>query len=217
MPAPQKFTIYLIRHAESTANTKLWLIGGRSNQVELSTLGKQQAKELGLRLEQLKVEGLPVYSSPAKRTLDTAKIALKLSSSRGIKIIDDLQEVSAGSREGKQFFQVNIFAMWRDLTTKKTSKTGENVWQASNRMHHAINQIVKERCSTNHCGALVFGHSMSIRALLFLKLKPRPSLLQTIFGDFKNTEIVELKIPCPAIKGGEIKLVDVAVKRLGSG
>ena len=66
--------IYFIRHAECEMNLLVHLIGGRSNDSPLSSLGACQAHLLGSRF---KHEGLKfdyVYCSPAIRTVSTASI-----------------------------------------------------------------------------------------------------------------------------------------------
>ena len=68
--------VALIRHAESVANTQLHVIGGRSNHSPLTAAGEQQAVELGEKLKAVGYSPDVIYSSPAVRTLETARIAL---------------------------------------------------------------------------------------------------------------------------------------------
>lgn len=94
--------LYLIRHAESEMNTNPHLIGGRSNHTPLTVLGIMQAKNLGKHL--LAEDILPdsVYSSPALRTLSTARYCLQsMGINQPITIDDRLQELGQGVSEGK--------------------------------------------------------------------------------------------------------------------
>lgn len=66
--------IYLIRHAESIANTK-GIYQGQSYDTKLSQLGEKQADALGRRFANIPLDR--VYSSPLTRAIQTAKAILK--------------------------------------------------------------------------------------------------------------------------------------------
>lgn len=65
--------IFIIRHAESTANV-LGVLAGRSAGVDLSESGESQAKRLGEIFNNINID--LVISSPIQRCLTTAKIAI---------------------------------------------------------------------------------------------------------------------------------------------
>ena len=60
--------IYLLRHAQSSANTK-GILAGQDNSVELSKKGAKEANEIVGYLESLKIA--KVYCSPLTRCLQT--------------------------------------------------------------------------------------------------------------------------------------------------
>ena len=62
-----KTNIYLIRHAESTANNE-GIFGGITD-FNLSNNGFKQAEDLALKFENINIDG--IYSSPLKRAVQT--------------------------------------------------------------------------------------------------------------------------------------------------
>ena len=70
----QFLKILLIRHAESTGNIEKRMQG--QGEYSLTEQGEQQAEKLGLALLREGWTPTHVYSSPLRRTTQTAKIAL---------------------------------------------------------------------------------------------------------------------------------------------
>lgn len=103
--------IYLIRHAESIANTK-GIYQGQSYDTDLSPLGKKQAKALGKRLADISFDA--IYTSPLNRALQTAKTIEKNHSSPVAFFLErDLMETNHGNWEGKS--KQEIATRWSDL------------------------------------------------------------------------------------------------------
>jgi broad specificity phosphatase PhoE len=99
----QEATFYFFRHAQSEANVQLHIVGGRSNHVELTPTGRQQAARLGNFIAEETIAP-PDYvcASPAVRTQQTARIALYAARiERPVRLEDALQELYQGSAEGK--------------------------------------------------------------------------------------------------------------------
>jgi broad specificity phosphatase PhoE len=92
--SPRK--IYLVRHAESAWNSER-RVQGTALQVALSPMGRAQALLLGGRLRALPLEA--VYSSDARRTLETARLAL--GEDFPVRISEEIRELSLGEWEGK--------------------------------------------------------------------------------------------------------------------
>lgn len=89
--------IYLVRHAESVANTR-GIYQGQTYDTGLSPLGKKQACALAKKLSNEKINR--ILTSPLKRTLETA---YEVSRAIGvnIEIERDLIETNHGEWEGK--------------------------------------------------------------------------------------------------------------------
>lgn len=88
--------IYLIRHAESVANT-MGIYQGQTYDTDLSALGKNQAKALAQKFKSIQIG--QIYSSPLKRTKQTAQ---EIAEATGLEIEIDLNllETNHGDWEG---------------------------------------------------------------------------------------------------------------------
>ena len=89
--------LYFIRHAECEANTHPEIIGGRSNSSPLTANGKEQARKLYQRLNNINFD--EIFCSPAVRAIETARIGI--GSLEKIIITDKLQELDQGEWTGK--------------------------------------------------------------------------------------------------------------------
>jgi broad specificity phosphatase PhoE len=93
--------VYMIRHAESTANLTPDIICGQSSDIDLTALGVEQAYEIGLNLREVGILPDQVYVSPALRAQLTARYCLRAAGINLEPIIDErLHEVSQGHWEG---------------------------------------------------------------------------------------------------------------------
>ena len=127
-------TIYLIRHGESVANAA-GIYQGQSFDTPLTVTGQKQAQVLAQITNQLPVD--KIYSSPLKRTIETAAIInrqlkLKLATDRR------LMEINHGSWKGKSLKQFNarelkLFHHWQTQPAKVKMIGGETVSQVSRR------------------------------------------------------------------------------------
>ena len=107
--------IYLIRHAESVANT-LGIYQGQTCDTDLSPLGVKQAKALAIKLKSEEFD--KVYCSPLKRTLLTAQ-AIAGFHDRRIDVITDrnIVETNHGKWEGLrkkeiEFRWPRLYRLW---------------------------------------------------------------------------------------------------------
>ena len=103
--------LYLIRHAQTpynaTYDTADIKVGGRSNFLELTDLGSEQAVRLGRVAREKGLLPDYVYASPAVRTLTTARLSLvAMQLDMEPQVEDDLQELSQGAYEGRPFKEV---------------------------------------------------------------------------------------------------------------
>lgn len=96
MPEQRQRKLHLVRHAESLWNGER-RVQGTCLDVPLSPLGRSQAALLGRRLSALPVAA--VYSSDARRAVETARLAL--GDGREIVVDPALRELSLGEWEGR--------------------------------------------------------------------------------------------------------------------
>lgn len=160
--------IYIIRHAESEYNKFFsHLIGGRSNYSPLSSEGMLQAKLLGEYLKNKKIVFDKVFSSPAVRTIDTAKISLKLINYPldDIVLSDQLQELDQGDFVGK--IRTKAYASpTKELIESDpwnfSAPNGESQKQVEERM---LNFIYNDVLNNNYNSVAIFSHGMAIKYL----------------------------------------------------
>ncbi len=88
--------LYLIRHAETGFNRHGRIQGHTES--TLSQLGREQARRIATRLDY--VEFVAVYSSPSKRTVQTARAAF--AEGPAIQTREGLREILLGAWEGKK-------------------------------------------------------------------------------------------------------------------
>ena len=128
-PHPPLRSFYIVRHGESTANVDGTFAGTR--EVDLTPTGEEQAKALGEILK-----GLPVtriVSSPQKRALRTAKLALIASGRADLSIETDneIRERNYGDLQGlnKREFkeQHNIEALTADVLKAHGAETDDEI------------------------------------------------------------------------------------------
>jgi broad specificity phosphatase PhoE len=153
--------LYLIRHAESKANTLAKeFVGGRVVETPLSKRGVSQAKALAGNLP----EFTDVYSSPAVRTLQTATYA-------GMEEMikeESLLERSLGEWEGKRTEEVYTPETMREIISEGWNycpPNGESKQDVENRLYEWLNSQDFIATSKDKKIAL-FTHEMVIKAFL---------------------------------------------------
>ena len=157
--------VALIRHAESVANTQLHVIGGRSNHSPLTAAGEQQAVELGERLKAVGYSPDGVYSSPAVRTLETARIALSVTGyPHRVQVDDRLQELEQGEWTGRlraDTYTPTMSARIARSGVDFAAPGGESMSDVGQRMHNWLRSLA----SDGHAEVLAFTHGVAIRCL----------------------------------------------------
>lgn len=138
--------LYLIRHAESVLNHSNDVIIGRSNHIDLSPKGIEQAEILGRFLQQQEVVPDYVYSSPALRARKTAEISLAtMGISRPIIENDLIQERDQGLWEGKPKERVlseDVLAELEIQGRQYRPPEGESDIESARRMYAWIDSYV---------------------------------------------------------------------------
>ena len=156
--------IFLIRHAESLANTR-GIFQGQTFDTALSPLGKKQAQALKSRFVPEKLDA--VYASPLKRTRQTAKTLGKHINEPA------LLETDHGEWEGKSKIQIqtawpDLYQKWLTFPSLVTFPGGEAFADTASRTIDWFNHL------TNQSGTFaVVTHSNIIQIILchLLKLK----------------------------------------------
>jgi broad specificity phosphatase PhoE len=153
--------LILIRHGET-----LWNKEGRvqgTSDIELSDIGKKQAKLLALSLKNHIIEAIHV--SPLKRAIQTAKIINEFHS-LDIQIHQNLMEMDQGDFEGLSFKELmagkkEFLQKWIADPAAVKMPNGESLSELQNRAWSTMEEIISK--SQN---ALIVSHNFTIAAIL---------------------------------------------------
>jgi broad specificity phosphatase PhoE len=161
--------IILVRHGETDWNREKRIQGGASNP-PLNEEGRRQAESLALRLSKDKLQA--IYSSPLKRSLDTAKTIAR-PHQLAVGIEPSLREIAAGDLEGITISELGRrFSELLTLDTKKgalpKAPGGESLPEVQQRGWDTIQRLTKKHPD----GALVLvSHYFVILTIICLVLK----------------------------------------------
>lgn len=154
---------FLIRHAQTTANTKTVILG-RKDGGELSARGKKQAKALARRLSKEKISEL--YCSSATRARQTASFILKGRKCR-VFYCDELQEIDMGDLEGLTHEQAEEMCPDIFMRVSKDQDTripgGESIRDVQKRVMPLIEKLAKKEGNPT---IVAVGHSIVNRVIL---------------------------------------------------
>ena len=188
-----KTNIYLIRHAESTANAE-GLFGGLTD-YNLSNHGLKQAEQLALKLKDVKID--KIYSSPLNRAIQTITPTAKMMNKR-VNIATGLREIYFGKWENRTISELKrnfpIETKYIENTEYYTGiEEQEKVSSVAKRMTSSIRKIASENTNSN---VIITSHSVAIKAFLcdVMKIPFEKTKEKTIYLD--NTSIVKLVFDC---------------------
>ena len=156
------YRIYLIRHGRTEANDKGIYIG--KTDYSLSESGK---KELIEKLDEFEYPGVErVYSSPAKRCLETADILFE---GRETIAVHDLRELDFGEFEGmsvEDLINREDYKEWLKGGFEKSAPGGESIADMVARVYSALDKIVLNMMSEDFESAAIVTHSGRISNML---------------------------------------------------
>jgi broad specificity phosphatase PhoE len=137
--------IYLLRHAQSVANTK-GILAGQDDSVELSKEGFKQAKALAPYLSSIKFA--KIYSSPLTRCLQTIAPFMQSNQKIDFQISQELIEMDYGVWSGKRLSVLSKDRKWRIVQQKPSTFTfpeGESFRQMRKQVDNLILRLSKEK------------------------------------------------------------------------
>ncbi len=138
--------IILVRHAESEMNVRYGdVVGGRSNQAELTELGRSQSRKLGDYLLQKAIQPAVVYVSEALRTQRTAVGAFGYE----VPLVIDpqLNEMSQGEAENmprREVYTAEILEQIALLQKDFKMPGGESMNEVGARMREFIDDVARK-------------------------------------------------------------------------
>ena len=155
--------LLLARHGQTDWNAAGHIQG--QTDTSLNALGRRQAADLALRLEQAGERPVALYTSPQRRALETAQIA---GQSLGLTptVVENLREVSFGVWEGHSWEEIariwpEAYAAYRADRLHTPPPEGESFAQLLKRVYPALAEIAAAGEGT----ALVVSHSAVIKAV----------------------------------------------------
>jgi len=156
--------LFLIRHGQTS-----WNVEGRyqgSCDIELNSTGIRQAELASKYFSRVKFSN--IYSSPLKRTMETA-IIINGRAEEGIMTRDGLKEVDFGKWEGLKFDQINKdyhedYQKWMEDPYNNHPTGGESFKELTLRTTSVIDSIVAE--NEDDSSAAIITHGGVILSLL---------------------------------------------------
>lgn len=155
--------IYLIRHGESEWN-KLSMIQGQQN-TKLTELGKIQAKRLGARLIEEKVD--LIYTSDLERAYMTGKIIAE-EIQKPLIVAEALREIKFGPWEGLALTEIkekfkDEYGLWMREPHNLTMEGAERLEDLKTRSMQFINELVESNKGKN---IGIVSHSATLKTIL---------------------------------------------------
>ncbi len=168
-------TLYLARHGETVWNTQSRMQGQQDS--PLTTMGREQARQLAQKLSSVQLNS--IYTSPAPRAADTAKI-IQSSQTRFVPLVEEprIHEMALGQLEGLTVDEAmaldpeNLNAFFYAPDRFKPFPGGEDFSQVSRRMAEFLQDL---SASTHQNGRrkAVITHNITLKAL-FALIENRP-------------------------------------------
>lgn len=201
----KNINIYLIRHAESVANAHHKDQIGQDPNELLTENGKQQARKLGERFKESKIDF--IHSSIYRRAAITAEIFRDIIKYGGgpkcnIKYSDGLVEYNPGDWRGQNRsviysnFDILKSIAYQHMGFKFPGPSGESFHQVERRAVSYIedsiiyNKDILELANKEEVNVAVFSHGMTIKAILHYVLGFDQSFMWKIKID--NTSVCHI-------------------------
>lgn len=156
--------LFLVRHGETDWNTKSW-IQGRTD-ISLNENGRQQAKLLGDRLLEQRIDISQIYTSKLKRAEQTAHIISDMTG-KPCTVEEGLEEMNLGAWEGKSWKSVREefsqeYRSWYQNRRYTRTPRGESYQDLLDRLVPALVRILDRGMGD----VLVVTHSACIMTLM---------------------------------------------------
>jgi len=153
--------LILIRHGETLSNKEKRVQG--ISDVELSTVGIEQAHLLALSLKDYPIEA--IYTSPLKRAMQTAEIINEFHQ-KELHTDQDLMEMDYGDFEGVSFKKImdvekDFIDQWMTDPASVKMPNGESLSQVQERAWRALKKIINKKEN-----ALVVSHNFTIATII---------------------------------------------------
>jgi broad specificity phosphatase PhoE len=172
--------LIIVRHGETIENKKGIIMGHLPG--KLSETGIEQAKKLGLRLKDEKIDY--IYSSDLARAKDTAEEIIKFHPNIPIKFVQELREKNLGELQGKSKKELGMTGEKWSLVSANP-KNGENIEELFQRARNFVDNILNTHPKKN---ILFVCHNGIKKALVCVIVGKEAKDIPSI-ENFKNTSV----------------------------
>ncbi|MCK5319474.1 MAG: histidine phosphatase family protein [Anaerolineales bacterium] len=183
-------TVLLVRHGQTESNITGYFMGW-SNE-DISELGYAQAHNLSSRLAKSPIAS--IYTSPLKRTMNTARILAKPHKLEP-EVMDDLIEIGLGDWQG--LHRDEISQQWPEIWKQSridpsdiSFPNGESFQQVTDRAVRAFNRIVADNANRQ---VLAVTHDVVIRVLVAHVLKTSNSIYRRLEINNASLSIIRVE------------------------
>ena len=199
-------TIYLLRHAESSANSA-GILAGRLPSISLSKAGKVQSRAIVEALNNLQVTH--IYSSPIQRCLETIEPFAK-SSKRKVTKAPNFIEMDYGDWSGRKLSALRGEKLWKSIQKRPSTvrfPNGESFQEMQARIKKGLNELAKKHKKGR---VLVVSHGDPIKVIIASALGMNLDDFQKLVVDPASLTIIDW--PSGTLLGSNIPLLPMKKK-----
>lgn len=199
-------TIYLLRHAESSANSA-GILAGRLPSISLSKAGKIQSRAIMKALKNLELTH--IYSSPIQRCLETIEPFAR-SSNRKVMSAPNFIEMDYGDWSGRKLSALRREKLWKSIQKRPSTvrfPNGESFQEMQSRIKKGLNEIAKEHKKGR---VLVVSHGDPIKVVIATALGINLDDFQKLVVDPASLTIIDW--PSGTLLGSNIPLLEIKKK-----
>ena len=203
--------IYLLRHAQSVANTK-GILAGQDDSVELSKTGFNQAKSLTSYLSAVKFS--KVYSSPLTRCLQTITPFMEKNPKIDFQVDNRVIEMNYGKWSGQKLATLSKNSKWKQVQNNPAGFTfpqGESFKSMRKRVDLALDDLKSMKGPI-----LVVTHGDIIKMAITSSLGLPINRFQSFVVEPASLTIINLEKSGATILQSNFKASQSVISRFGS-
>ena len=203
--------IYLLRHAQSVANTK-GILAGQDDSVELSKAGFKQAESLISYLSAIKFS--KVYSSPLTRCIQTIAPFMEKNSKLDFQVDNRVIEMNYGKWSGRKLAVLSKEPKWKNVQNNPAAVTfpqGESFKSMRKRVDLALADL-----KTKNGPILVVTHGDIIKMAITSSLGLPINRFQSFVVEPASLTIINLEKSGTTILQSNFKVSQTVISKFNS-
>ena len=203
--------IYLLRHAQSVANTK-GILAGQDDSVELSKAGFKQAESLVSYLSAIKFS--KVYSSPLTRCIQTIAPFMEKNSKLDFQVDNRVIEMNYGKWSGRKLAVLSKDPKWKNVQNNPAGFTfpqGESFKSMRKRVDLALADL-----KTKKGPILVVTHGDIIKMAITSSLGLPINRFQSFVVEPASLTIINLEKSGTTILQSNFKVSQTVISKFNS-